>query len=150
MQTQNETEPPALHRISSQPVRMLYLMLRVANLEESLHFYIAMLGMSLLRRDEYPTGRFTLAFLGYQPEADSTVLELTHNWDQRDYDIGSGYGHLALAVADVYSTSENLCRAGAKQVRAPGPMRHRASDGRTDDIAFFEDPDGYRIELVQV
>lgn len=132
-------------------VRLLYPMLRVADLERSLRFYVDVLGMHLLRREEYPTGRFTLAFVGYVEEAQETVVELTHNWDTSQYERGNAFGHLALGVADVYAASEQLAAAGAKLVRPPGPMAHRPAHGGHDEhIAFFEDPDGYRVELVQV
>lgn len=131
--------------------RILYPMLRVADLERSLQFYISTLGMRLLRREEYPTGRFTLAFVGYSDEDQGTVLELTHNWDTDRYELGNGYGHLAVGVADVYAASAQLAAAGAKLLRQPGPMAHRPTHGTHDEhIAFFEDPDGYRVELVQV
>lgn len=137
--------PPALTG-----ARILYPMLRVSDLERSLRFYADALGMRLLRREDYPTGRFTLAFIGYSRESEGTVLELTHNWDSQQYDLGTGYGHLALGVADVYVASSQLEAAGAKLIRAPGPMKHLSSDGKpASRIAFFADPDGYRIELVQ-
>jgi lactoylglutathione lyase len=120
-------------------------MLRVGDLERSLGFYCGVLGMRLLRRKDYPEGRFTLAFVGYGDEADHAVLELTHNWDVDHYELGSGFGHVALGVADVYEACAELGRKGARIVRAPGPMKHGGSE-----IAFIEDPDGYRIELIQL
>jgi lactoylglutathione lyase len=125
-------------------MRMLHTMLRVADLERSLAFYQDVLGMRLLRRKDYPDGRFTLAFVGYDDEATGTVLELTHNWDTRHYELGTGFGHVALGVDDVYATCDRLRAKGAKVVREPGPMKHGGSV-----IAFIEDPDGYRIELIQ-
>lgn len=127
------------------PFRMLHTMLRVFDLDRSLDFYCNRLGMTLLRRTDYPEGRFTLAFVGYGPEADHTVIELTHNWDQAEpYQIGTAYGHIALAVRDIHGTCEQLAAAGVPVPRPPGPMKH----GRTP-IAFLADPDGYKIELVQ-
>jgi lactoylglutathione lyase len=126
-------------------MRMLHTMLRVGDLERSLAFYCDVLGMELLRRTDYPSGRFTLAFVGYGPEATHTVVELTHNWDTERYDLGAGFGHLALGVEDLYATCETLRDRGARIVREPGPMKHGGSH-----IAFIEDPDGYRIELIQL
>jgi lactoylglutathione lyase len=120
-------------------------MLRVNDLEESLRFYQDVLGMRLLRRKDYPAGRFTLAFVGYGPEDRETVLELTHNWDTHRYDLGDAYGHVALGVDDIYATVEALRAKGAKVVREPGPMKHGGSE-----IAFIEDPNGYRVELIQL
>ena len=119
-------------------------MLRVGNLDESLRFYTEVLGMTLLRRKDYPDGRFTLAFVGYGDEDNNTVLELTHNWDTPRYDLGDGYGHIAIGVDDVYGACERIRAAGGKVVREPGPMKHG-----TTLLAFVEDPDGYRIELLQ-
>lgn len=125
--------------------RFLHTMIRVFDLEKSLDFYTRHLGMRLLRKSDYPEGRFTLAFVGYGDESANTVLELTHNWDQKEpYAIGAGFGHLALGVADIYGVCESLAGAGVKIVRAPGPMKHGATV-----IAFIEDPDGYRIELIE-
>jgi lactoylglutathione lyase len=126
-------------------MRMLHTMIRVGDLERSLRFYCEVLGMQLLRRTDYPSGRFTLAFVGYGPEDANTVVELTHNWDTDRYDLGTGFGHLALGVDDVYATCEGLRARGARIVREPGPMKHGGSE-----IAFIEDPDGYRIELIQL
>ncbi|MCP4800580.1 MAG: lactoylglutathione lyase, partial [bacterium] len=125
-------------------MRMLHTMLRVADLERSLNFYIEVLGMKLLRRKDYPSGRFTLAFVGYGDEKDNTVLELTHNWDQNQYELGNGYGHIALGVSDIYSTCTAIATKGGRVVREPGPMKH----GNTV-IAFVEDPDGYKVELIE-
>ena len=125
--------------------RLLHTMLRVRDLDASLDFYTGKLGMKLLRKRDYPSGKFTLAFVGYGEETDHTVIELTHNWDQKDpYQLGSAFGHLAVAVPDVYKTCERLAAAGVKIPRPAGPMAHGGSV-----IAFIEDPDGYRIELVQ-
>ncbi|TMA43797.1 MAG: lactoylglutathione lyase [Deltaproteobacteria bacterium] len=126
-------------------MRMLHTMLRVGNLERSLAFYGDVLGMRLLRRKDYPDGRFTLAFVGYGDESDHPVLELTHNWDTERYELGTGFGHVALGVEDVYQACDELRQKGAKVVREPGPMKHGGSE-----IAFIEDPDGYRIELIQL
>jgi lactoylglutathione lyase len=126
-------------------MRILHTMLRVGNLERSLDFYCNVLGMRLLRRKDYPSGRFTLAFVGYGAESETAVLELTHNWDTDRYEIGTGFGHVAIGVDDLYGTCEELRRKGAKIVREPGPMKHGGSA-----IAFIEDPDGYRIELIQL
>jgi len=126
-------------------MRMLHTMIRVGDLERSLAFYCDVLGMRLLRRKDYPEGRFTLAFVGYGPEDANTVVELTHNWDTAHYDLGTGFGHLALGVDDVYATCAELRGRGARIVREPGPMKHGGSE-----IAFIEDPDGYRIELIQL
>lgn len=125
-------------------MRMLHTMLRVGDLDRSLRFYTDVLGMTLLRRQDYPDGRFTLAFVGYGDEETNTVLELTHNWDTSSYDLGDGYGHIAIGVGDVYAACERIRDAGGKVVREPGPMKHG-----TTLLAFVEDPDGYRIELLQ-
>jgi lactoylglutathione lyase len=125
--------------------RLLHTMIRVKDLDKSLQFYTGELGMKLLRKRDYPTGKFTLAFVGYGEETDSTVIELTHNWEQAEpYSLGSGFGHLAIAVPDVYKACERLATAGVKVPRPAGPMAHGGSV-----IAFIEDPDGYRIELIE-
>ena len=124
---------------------MLHTMLRVGDLDRSLLFYTEVLGMDLLRRKDYPSGRFTLAFVGYGEESDTTVLELTHNWDTSHYELGSAYGHIALGVDDIYTTCAAIAAKGGKVVREPGPMKH----GNTV-IAFVEDPDGYKVELIQI
>jgi len=121
-------------------MRLLHTMLRVGDLDRSLAFYTEILGMRLLRRKDYPGGRFTLAFLGYCDEADGAVLELTHNWDTSSYEIGTAYGHIAIAVEDIYSVCERIREQGGQIVREPGPMKHG-----TTVIAFIEDPDGFKI-----
>jgi len=124
--------------------RFLHTMIRVGDLDRSIAFYTDLLGMRLLRRSDYPEGRFTLAFVGYGEEAANTVIELTHNWDTQSYELGGGFGHLALGVPDIYKACADLEAAGAKITRAPGPMKHGSTI-----IAFVEDPDGYKIELIQ-
>ena len=124
-------------------MRLLHTMLRVTDLEASLKFYCDVLGMRLLRQKDYPQGKFTLAFVGYGEEADSTVLELTHNWDVSEYELGDAYGHIAVGVEDVYAACEEVEQRGGRVVRPAGPMK-----GGTTVIAFVEDPDGYKIELV--
>jgi lactoylglutathione lyase len=125
--------------------RLLHTMIRVRDLDASLNFYTNLLGMKLLRKRDYPSGKFTLAFVGYGDEANNTVIELTHNWEQAEaYNLGSAFGHLAVGVPDVYKTCERLAGAGVKIPRPAGPMAHGGSV-----IAFIEDPDGYRIELVE-
>ncbi len=126
-------------------MRLLHTMLRVGNLEESLKFYCEVLEMKLLRRKDYPSGEFTLAFVGYGEESDHTVLELTHNWGVEKYDLGDAYGHIALGVDDIYATCETIKQLGGKVVREPGPMKHGSTV-----IAFVEDPDGYKVELIQL
>lgn len=125
-------------------MRLLHTMLRVGDLEKSLAFYTEVLGMKLLRRKDYPEGRFTLAFVGYGEEHDTTVLELTHNWDTSSYDLGAGYGHIAIEVEDAYAACEAVRAKGGKVTREAGPMKHG-----TTVIAFVEDPDGYKIEFIQ-
>lgn len=125
-------------------MRILHTMLRVGNLNKSLEFYTQVLGMKLLRRKDYPDGKFTLAFVGYQDEASGTVLELTHNWDTPSYNLGDGFGHIAVEVDDAYQACENIKKMGGKVTREAGPMKHG-----TTVIAFIEDPDGYKIEFIQ-
>lgn len=125
-------------------MRLLHTMLRVGNLEKSLDSYQNVLGMKLLRRKDYPEGRFTLAFVGYGDETDSTVLELTHNWDTERYDLGDAYGHIAVEVDDAYEACERVKRQGGNVVREAGLMKHG-----TTVIAFVEDPHGCKIEFVQ-
>lgn len=126
-------------------MRLLHTMLRVGNLEESLKFYCEVLGMKLLRRKDYPGGEFTLAFVGYGDESDNTVIELTYNWGVEKYELGNAYGHIALGVDDIYTKCEEIRNQGGKIVREPGPMKHGSTV-----IAFIEDPDGYKIELIQL
>jgi lactoylglutathione lyase len=125
-------------------MRIMHTMLRVGDLERSLAFYTEVLGMKVLRRNDYPEGRFTLAFVGYGDESNSAVLELTHNWDTNSYDLGTGYGHIAIEVPDAYAACEEAKKRGGKVTREAGPMKH----GKTV-IAFLEDPDGYKIEFIQ-
>lgn len=126
-------------------MRILHTMIRVNDLDESLRFYCEVLGMKLLRKKDYPSGRFTLAFVGYGTEAEGAVIELTYNWNTHKYDLGNGFGHIALGVEDIYRTCESLRAQGAKIVREPGPMKHGGSE-----IAFIEDPSGYKIELIDL
>jgi len=125
-------------------LRILHTMLRVGDLDRSLAFYTDVLGMRLLRRKDYPDGKFTLAFVGYQDESEGAAIELTHNWDTSGYDLGNGYGHIALEVEDAYEACARIKEKGGKVTREAGPMKH----GQTV-IAFVEDPDGYKIELIQ-
>ena len=125
-------------------LRFMHTMLRVRDLDASLKFYTDILGMRLIRKNDYPEGKFTLAFVGYGPEETNTVLELTYNYGDNEYEIGTAYGHIALETSDIYETAEMLRSGGAEIVREPGPMKH----GKTH-IAFIKDPDGYLIELVQ-
>lgn len=125
-------------------MRILHTMLRVGNLERSLKFYTEVLGMRLLRRQDYPEGRFTLAFIGYGEERDTAVLELTHNWDTEHYDVGNGFGHVALAVQDARAACARVRDLGGKVTREAGPMKHGSTV-----IAFVEDPDGYKIEFIE-
>jgi len=125
-------------------MRMLHTMLRVGNLDKSIQFYTDVLGMKTLRRKDYPDGRFTLAFVGYGDESDHTVLELTHNWDTTKYELGTGFGHVAIEVDDAYKACEAVKKKGGKVSREAGPMKHG-----TTVIAFVEDPDGYKIEFIQ-
>ena len=125
-------------------MRILHTMLRVGNLKKSIDFYSHVLGMRMLRRKDYPEGKFTLAFVGYQDETDAAVLELTHNWGVEKYDLGTGYGHIAIEVDDAYLACEMAKKRGGKVTREAGPMKHGATV-----IAFVEDPDGYKIEFIQ-
>ena len=125
-------------------MRILHTMLRVGDLDRSLSFYTEVLGMRLLRRSDYPDGKFTLAFVGYQDEKDGAVLELTFNWGVDQYDVGTGYGHLALEVDDAYAACAEIKRRGGTVTREAGPMKHGSTI-----IAFVQDPDGYKIELIQ-
>jgi lactoylglutathione lyase len=125
-------------------MRILHTMLRVGDLDRALNFYIEVMGMRVLRRKDYPGGRFTNVFVGYGDEGNAAVLELTHNWDTRTYDLGSGYGHVAIEVDDAYKACEEIRKRGGKVTREAGPMKHG-----TTVIAFVEDPDGYKIEFIQ-
>ncbi|MDE2600260.1 MAG: lactoylglutathione lyase [Rhodocyclaceae bacterium] len=125
-------------------MRVLHTMLRVGDLDRSLKFYTEVLGMQVLRRNDYPDGKFTLAFVGYGSEDEGAVIELTYNWGVDKYELGTAYGHVALAVPDAYKACEDIKQRGGKVVREAGPMKHG-----TTVIAFVEDPDGYKIELIQ-
>jgi lactoylglutathione lyase len=125
-------------------MRLLHTMIRVGNLEASLAFYTQVLGMRVLRRKDYPSGEFTLAFVGYGDETSSAVIELTHNWGRTSYDIGDAFGHIAIGSSDIKEVCERVRSAGHKVTREPGPMKHGGSV-----IAFVEDPDGYKIELIE-
>lgn len=125
-------------------MRILHTMLRVGDLDRSLDFYTGVLGMKLLRRHDYPEGKFTLAFVGYQDEAHGAVIELTYNWGVEKYELGNAFGHIAIEVVDAYAACEQIKSRGGKVVREAGPMKHGSTV-----IAFVEDPDGYRIELIQ-
>ena len=138
---ETERRPAAL---DASRFRFLHTMIRVGDLDRSLDFYTRLLGMKLLRRKDFPTGEFTLAFVGYGDEADSTVVELTHNWGTQEYRHGDAFGHLAIGVPDIYGVCEKLAAEGVKIPRPPGPMKHGGSV-----IAFIEDPDGYKIELIE-
>ncbi len=125
-------------------MRLLHSMLRVGNLDQSLAFYTGIMGMRLLRRKDYPGGRFTLAFVGYCEESEGSVIELTHNWDSSEYTLGNAFGHIAIGVDDIYKVCQRIRQSGGNVIREPGPMRHGSTI-----IAFIEDPDGYKIELIQ-
>jgi lactoylglutathione lyase len=125
-------------------MRILHTMLRVGDLQRSLEFYTGVLGMQLLRKKDYPDGKFTLAFVGFGPESEGAALELTHNWDTKSYEVGSGYGHVAIEVEDAYAACAEIKRKGGTVTREAGPMKHG-----TTVIAFVQDPDGYKIELIQ-
>jgi lactoylglutathione lyase len=125
-------------------MRILHTMLRVGDLDASIRFYTEVLGMRLLRKNDYPDGKFTLAFVGYEDESEGAAIELTHNWDTSKYDLGTGYGHIALEVDDAYAACEEVKKRGGVVTREAGPMKHG-----TTVIAFVADPDGYKIELIQ-
>ncbi|MEN9880450.1 MAG: lactoylglutathione lyase [Pseudomonadota bacterium] len=125
-------------------MRLLHTMLRVGDLDKSIDFYTRILGMTLLRRNDYPDGKFTLAFVGYGPESEHAVIELTYNWGVDQYELGTAFGHIALQVDDAYAACDTIKAAGGKVVREAGPMKHGSTV-----IAFVEDPDGYKIELIQ-
>ena len=124
-------------------MRLLHTMLRVSDLNRSIQFYTEVLGMRLLRRQEYPKGKYTLAFVGYGDENDNTVIEFTYNWGVSEYELGDAFGHISIEVDDVYTAAEKIRRQGGKVIREPGPM-----NAGTTVVAFFEDPDGYQIELI--
>ena len=125
-------------------MRLLHTMIRVGDLEKSIAFYTEALGMKLLRKHDYPEGKFTLAFLGYGDESSNAVIELTHNWDTSDYDLGNGFGHIAIGAADIVSACDKVREYGGQMTREPGPMKHG-----TTVIAFVKDPDGYVIEFIE-
>ena len=125
-------------------MRFLHTMIRVKDLDESIEFYTKRLGMKLLHKTDYPGGKFTLAFLGYGSDEKETEIELTYNWDVREYEMGTAFGHIAIGVDDIYGTCEAMKKEGVKVTREPGPMKH----GKTV-IAFIEDPNGYKIELIE-
>jgi len=131
--------------VKNKLMRILHTMLRVGNLDESIKFYCDVLGMKLLRKKDYPGGEFTLAFVGYGDESDHSVIELTYNWGTDKYDLGNAYGHIAIGVNDIYGTCAQIRLCGCKIVREPGPMKHGSTV-----IAFIEDPNGYKIELIQL
>lgn len=126
-------------------MKILHTMLRVGDLDKSINFYTQAFGMKLLRRHDYPEGRFTLAFIGYGDEEHNSVIELTHNWDTPSYDLGTGFGHIALGCDDIYAVCEIARQNGGIVTREPGPMKHG-----TTVIAFVSDPDGYKVELIQI
>jgi lactoylglutathione lyase len=125
-------------------MRILHTMIRVGDLDRSIKFYTEVLGMKVIRRNDYPDGKFTLAFVGYGDESEGAVIELTHNWETKSYDLGTGFGHIAVAVPDAYKACEEVKKLGGRVTREAGPMKH----GKTV-IAFVEDPDGYKIEFIQ-
>jgi lactoylglutathione lyase len=132
-------------KLKQYPTRLLHTMLRVGDIDKSIAFYTQLIGMKLLRSQEYPEGEYTLAFVGYGDEAESTVIELTYNWGKQHYDLGTAFGHIALATDDIYATCDALASKGVNITRMPGSMKDDASIL----IAFLEDPDGYKIELIQ-
>jgi lactoylglutathione lyase len=136
--------PVTIRQLKEIIMRLLHTMLRVGNLDRSIDFYTNVLGMRLLRRKDYPDGKFTLAFVGYQDESEGAVLELTHNWDTDRYELGNAFGHIAVDVPDAYEACDRVRERGGKVTREAGPMKHG-----TTVIAFVEDPDGYKIEFIQ-
>ncbi len=126
-------------------MQILHTMLRVGDLNKSIGFYTKILGMKLLRQKDYPAGRFTLAFVGYGSEKENAVIELTHNWDTENYQLGNGFGHIALGVENIYEKCSSIKKHGGEVTREPGPMKHSKTI-----IAFVEDPDGYKIELIDI
>jgi lactoylglutathione lyase len=141
-----DTTPAAQSDVAGKArLRLLHTMIRVLDLQKSLDFYTRHLGMQLLWKKDYPSGEFTLAFVGYEPEAEGTVIELTHNWGQKEpYTLGDAWGHIAIGVDDIYGLCERLAAEGVKIPRPPGPMKHGGSV-----IAFVEDPDGHKVELIE-
>ncbi|MBL4673083.1 MAG: lactoylglutathione lyase [Arenicella sp.] len=129
--------------------KIIYTMIRVSDLDRSVAFYTDVLGMSVFRREEYPEGRFTLVFVGYGDESSNSTIELTFNWDENEYQHGTAYGHLALGVDDIYAACDHLKSNGVNITRAPGPMAFTATNGVCDVIAFIQDPDGYKIEIIE-
>ncbi len=125
-------------------MRILHTMIRVGDLDRSIAFYTEVLGMQVLRRQDYPGGKFTLAFVGFAPESEDSVIELTHNWDTEEYELGDGFGHIAILVEDAYAACVEIKQRGGQVTREAGPMKHG-----TTVIAFAKDPDGYQIELIQ-
>ena len=125
-------------------MRFLHTMIRVGDLQRSIDFYTNVLGMKVLRQKDYPDGKFTLAFVGYGDESEQAVIELTHNWDTKKYDLGNGFGHIAIGMPDIYKACEAVKAKGGRVTREPGPMKFGGSV-----IAFVEDPDGYKIEFIQ-
>ncbi len=133
------------------PSRILYTMIRVSDLDRSIAFYRDALGMAEQRRETFPEGRFTLVFMGYGDDAQNSTIELTWNWDEDDYTHGTGYGHVALEVAEIYAACERLVELGVKVTRDPGPMKFVPTEtGEREVIAFIDDPDGYKVELIEV
>ena len=126
-------------------MQLLHTMIRVGDLDKSIDFYTKVLGMTLLRRKDYPDGKFTLAFVGYGDEANTAVIELTHNWETKRYDLGNGFGHLAIGLPDIYAACAAVKAKGGTVTREPGPMKFGGSE-----IAFVQDPDGYKIEFIQM
>ena len=142
--------PTPSHSRRVMPIRVLHTMLRVGNLDRSISFYTEKLGMNLFRKERYPSGGYTLAFIGYGDEHSSATIELTHNWGTDAYVHGAAFGHIALAVTDIHSVCEQLAAAGVNVLRAPGPMAASSPDrSESEVIAFIEDPDGYRVELIE-
>lgn len=135
--------------ISTVPHHLLHTMIRVSDLDRSVAFYRDALGLRELRREDYPTGKFTLAFLGYGDESTHSVIELTYNYGEAVHAHGSGFGHIAFAVTDISAACDRLATMGVNILRPPGHMTHTATNGQCDVIAFIEDPDGYRIELIE-
>lgn len=143
--TATETKPMSGSKTGFEYSRLLHTMIRVRDLDKSLDFYTRLLGMRLLRKRDFPSGEFTLAFVGYGDESDTTVIEFTHNWSRKEsYTLGDAFGHLAISVPDIYAACARLEREGVKIPRPPGPLKHGGSV-----IAFIEDPDGYKIELIE-